>query len=72
MTCGTDVTYPQSAIQTCGCHSVQYTGGFILNRVALPPVASERETRAAFVLVHVAFPTVKLEVSSPPPRLALR
>jgi hypothetical protein len=71
MTCGMDVKHPDIAVQSCGCHSVQYTGGFVLNRVSPPVAAGERTARAASIIVHVAFADLTLEVASPPPRLAL-
>jgi len=71
MTCGMDMTHRGAAFQTCGCHSVQYTGGFIFNRVAPPVVASDRVTGTAMVPLQIAFPSLMPEVASPPPRLAL-
>jgi len=70
MTCGMDMSHG-SAFQSCGCHSTQYTGGLVFDRVPAPPVASERFAGPAPVLVQVVFPNFQLDVLSPPPRLAL-
>ena len=71
MTCGMDMTHPGTTFQACPCHSLQYTGGLVFNRVAPPVVTSERPTGAAPVLLQVSAPSVEPEVLSPPPRLAL-
>lgn len=71
MSCGMGMGHPGSAVRSCGCHSVQYTGGFVLNRVSPPVAAGERTARAALILVNTAFPDLKPEVASPPPRLTL-
>jgi hypothetical protein len=69
--CGMDMTHPGAAFQSCECHSVQYTGGFVFNRVAPPVTDSQRVTSAAPALLRIAFPSLAPEVASPPPRFAL-
>ena len=68
MTCGMDATHPAS--QACGCHSVQYTGGLVFNRVAPAPATNERPNGVPPVLLSIASPNVQPDVLSPPPRLA--
>lgn len=65
MNCGMTA---HGAIQACGCHSVQYTGGLVFNCVAPPIFSDERAARAKTAVQPVAFPDVKLEIILPPPR----
>lgn len=71
MTCGTDVAHLGAALQTCGCHSAQYTGGSVFNLVTHPLVAGARTINALPTPSQIAFPSIKSEVALPPPRLAL-
>ena len=66
MNCGLDATHPAS--QACGCHTPQYTGGLVFNRVAPPLATSERPAGTAPALLQIASPNVEPEVLSPPPR----
>lgn len=70
MSCGTDMAHLGAAFRTCGCHSAQYTAGSVFNRVAPPMVAGGRVVDAALASSQIAFPSLKLEVALPPPRLA--
>ena len=71
MTCGMDMGHASAALHTCGCHSAQYTGGIVFDRVEPGAAGTERVTRAASVLIEIAFPSVSPEVTLPPPRFAV-
>jgi hypothetical protein len=71
MTCGMDTAHSGNAFQSCGCHSAQYTGGFVFDRAAPAVAGSERFSGVAPTLRQIAFLNVKLEVVLPPPRLVL-
>jgi hypothetical protein len=72
MSCGMDMSRMGAAVQTCGCHSAQYTGGgSIFDRVTPSATASEPVADAQPILLQTSSPSVNPEVALPPPRLAL-
>jgi hypothetical protein len=71
VTCDTDPTRRSTTCEACAPHHpLPYTAGAVFNRVAPPPVASERPAGAAPVLLEIAFFSLEPEVLSPPPRPA--
>lgn len=71
MNCGMDMSHPGTTCEACPCRTPQYTAALIFNRVAPPMLSGERPAGAVPALHLIAPPSIKLEVVSPPPRLAV-
>ena len=71
MTCAMDMAHQKASLQSCGCHSVQYTGGMVFNRVVPAMGSTEVIAGPAPLLSQRVTASLKLDVVLPPPRFTL-